>query len=478
MKIRRGFTLVELAIVLVVLGLIAAMVMPTLKSGILRGKMSEARATLQAVRDGVIGVAQANSRILPATLAPLGAPKDPWGNAIRYRRDPNLTGDVCAANATSGTFVSPEGQTIADVAFVVASSGPDFQEDAALNASTDARQADDDLILAVTLPHLKTILCADRAGSGAQTPGALATWEHILTHTTAVASGPNNVGAKITSNSIVLGIPNGTTPAFSYGCVWYTGNLNATSGTPVCTSGKCTLGKGLRAYFTFTVEKVGNPLADGFTFAVVSAATNSHQSCGGKGSALGYASTFNQPGDNGVSPFVLPPKMAVEFDFYTSGAFGDPKSHRDHLGIAYWGNNTGSSDLDRGKDDLKHNFTPSDGSPPHPNYVRSSNQTYFDETGTVTYPVRVEILRNATSGNYTTHVWFNCAGCSDLTASGLDGGVAPEHRYAASEYFRHSTTMNATWNALMDNVLLGWTEGTGGARQRVTLKSAQFFFPE
>jgi prepilin-type N-terminal cleavage/methylation domain-containing protein len=477
MKIRRGFTLVELAIVLVVLGLIAAMVMPTLKSGILRGKMSEARATLQAVRDGVIGVAQAqaNSRILPATLAPLGAPKDPWGNAIRYRRDPNLTGDVCAANATASTFISPEGQTIADVAFVVASSGPDFQEDAALNASTDARQADDDLILAVTLPHLKTILC-ERA-KGAQTPGALATWDDILLHTVAVTSGLNDLGAKITPSSIVLGIPNGTTPAFSYGCVWYTGDLNATSGTPVCTSGKCTLGKGLRAYFTFTVQKVGDPLADGFTFAVVSAATNAHQSCGGKGSALGYASTFN-PGDDGVSPFVLPPKMAVEFDFYTSGAFGDPKSHRDHLGIAYWGSNTGSSDLDRGKDDLKHNFTPSDGSPPHPNYVRSSNQTYFDETGTVTYPVRVEILRNATSGNYTTHVWFNCAGCSDLTASGLDGGVAPEHRYAASEYFRHSTTMNATWNALMDNVLLGWTEGTGSARQRVTLKSAQFFFPE
>jgi len=346
MKIRRGFTLVELAIVLVVLGLIAAMVVPTLKSGILRGKMSEARATLQAVRDGVIGVAQANSRILPATLAPLGAPKDPWGNAIRYRRDPGLTGDVCAANATSGTFVSPEGQTIADVAFVVASSGPDFQEDAALNASTDARQADDDLILAVTLPHLKTILCADRA-KGAQTPGALATWNDILLHT----SGPNNVGANITSNSIVLGIPSGTnTTSFTYGCVWYTGNLNATSGAAVCTSGNCTLGKGLRAYFTFTVEKIGTtPLADGFTFAVVSAATNTHQSCGGKGSALGYASTFNQPGDDGVPPFVLPPKMAVEFDFYTSGGFNDPGSHLDHLGIAYWGNNTGSSDLDRAK---------------------------------------------------------------------------------------------------------------------------------
>jgi len=38
--------------------------------------------------------------------------------------------------------------------------------------------------------------------------------------------------------------------------------------------------------------------------------------------------------------------------------------------------------------------------------------------------------------------------------------------------------MNAPWNALMDNVLLGWTEGTGSYRQRVTLKSAQFFFPE
>ena len=37
MKIRRVFTLVELAIVLWVFGLIDAMVMPTLKSDILRG---------------------------------------------------------------------------------------------------------------------------------------------------------------------------------------------------------------------------------------------------------------------------------------------------------------------------------------------------------------------------------------------------------------------------------------------------------
>ncbi len=475
-----GLTLIELAIVLVIVGIIAALVLPALKSGILRNKISMARSTLQGVRDGVIGHAQAHNNILPSSLAPLGTPRDPWGQTISYWASPSLTTtDLCTHNATNGTFRTPEGQNVTNVAFTLGSAGPNFQIDAPVGPATNGQMADDDLLLFVTLEQLKTILCTDRqlAGGGGD-PGAQASWNDILSNTAIVKSGPGNLGAMVTGSSIVLGVPNGTTPGSSFGCVWYTGNLNSSSGTQVCTNGNCTLGKGLRAYFTFTVQNVGGTLADGFTFAVISAHTNSHASCGGKGSALGYASTFNQPGDDGVSPFVLPPKTALEFDVYTSGWYNDPGSHLDHLGIAYWGSNTGVDDLARGKDDLRHNTIPSDGSPAHPNWVRSSNQTYFDETGTVTYPVRLEIVRNATAGTYTTHVWFNCVSCGDLTTSGLSGPLPPGQRFAAAEYFNNTATLNSTWNLLMDKVLLGWTEGTGGSRQRITITNATFFFPE
>jgi prepilin-type N-terminal cleavage/methylation domain-containing protein len=481
MKARRvGFTLVELAIVLVIFGLIASLVLPSLKSAVVRGKTSQARATLQATRDAVLGYGQEHWK-LPGNLSFAGTPQDPWLQQVQYRSAPELiaTTNACTLNATS-LALSTTGGPVSNMAFLLQSAGEDRTLDANITTNpVDVSSPNDDLLLWVSLEHLKTLICPDRAGgTGGGDPGAQATWSDILTNTNVVKSGPGNLGAQVTPTSIVLGVPNGTSPGSSYGCVWYTGNLNSTSNQPVCTGGNCTLGKGLRAYFTFTVQNVGGTLADGFTFAIISAQTNSHASCGGRGSALGYASTFIQPGDDGVPPFVLPPKAGVEFDFYTSGSYQDPGSHQDHLGIVYWGNHTGTTDLARGQDDLRHNFGPTDGGPSNPNWVKSSNQTYFDETGTVVYPVRIEMVRNATAGTLTTHVWFGCGGCGDLTISGLNGPVPPGQRYGAAEYFNHTATFNATWNPLLDKILLGWTEGTGTSRQRVTLTNASFFFPE
>ena len=478
MNRRQGFTLVEIAIVLVIFGLIATMVLPSLKNVVQRGKTSQARSRIQATRDALLGYAQENWK-LPSDLSFAGDPQDTWGHPLAYQPASELitTTNACSLSTTGRSLLLPDGP-VTDIAFVLQSRGEDTTPNVDLSASPiDITNPNDDHLLWVTLDHLQTLICQDRARGSSTPAGALVTWDDILNNTQTVSSGPG-LGANVTGNSIILGVSPGASPGFSYGCAWYSGNRNSSSGTPVCTQGNCTLGKGLRAYFTFRVEKIGSTLADGFTFAVVSAMNNAHASCGGKGSALGYASTFHSGGDDGVSPFVLPPKVGVEFDFYTSGFYQDPSGHQDHLGIVYWGNNTGTTDLGRGKDDLRHNFGPTDGGPSNPNWVRTSNHTYFDETGTVTYPVRMEVLRNATAGTVTTHVWFGCVDCADLTVSGLAGPLPPQQRFGAAEYFNHTATLNATDNPLFNQVLVGWTEGTGGLRQRVTLTNASFFFPE
>jgi len=38
-------------------------------------------------------------------------------------------------------------------------------------------------------------------------------------------------------------------------------------------------------------------------------------------------------------------------------------------------------------------------------------------------------------------------------------------------------TLNSTWNPMFDNVMFGWTEGTGANHQIVTITNATFFFP-
>lgn len=469
---RRGFTLIELAIVLVIFGLIATMLLPSLVTSVKRGKMTEARATLYAVRDGVIGYALANGNNLPTNLDPLGKPVDPWQNAINYTTLLPLGATICNATSTTGIYTTPESQSVTNVAFVLSSNGPNSKPEVTLGTLTNGSIDSDDLLQYVTLPHLKTLLCDAPTGNGPNVGGEPVTWPDFIINSSKVGSG-SNIGAVINtaSNTISLGNPNGQSE-HSYGCVWYAGSKP----TGVCQQGKCDFGKGLRAYFTFTVRKVGATLADGFTFAVISAQNNEPQSCGGYGSALGYAATGINVDDNGVLPFVLPPKIGVEFDFYSSTT--DPGSNLDHLGILYWGSNIGATDLARGADDFWHNQNPADDSPRVPQYVRTTSQNYFDETGTVHYPVRLEIVRNASTRTYVTHVWFNCVACDDLSQSRLGEKVPANQLYAASEYLTNNATLSESWHAQFDKIMFGWTQGTGGSRQDVTIKNATFFFPQ
>ncbi|MCX8044738.1 MAG: putative Ig domain-containing protein [Desulfobacterota bacterium] len=142
----RGFTLIEIAIVLVIVGLLVGMGASMVKPLTQRAKFSETREVVQSAVQSVIGYATASGNRLPdgvtfPTIIRSG--KDAWGKNIEYvfdnaltvttsvcnRGTTNLTVRRCNNAACTGAVV------VTNVAFVVLSSGSNY------NNQTAASQA-------------------------------------------------------------------------------------------------------------------------------------------------------------------------------------------------------------------------------------------------------------------------------------------------------------------------------------------------
>ncbi len=133
---KKGFTLVEIAIVLVIVGLIIGTLAPLMMSMIKRDKLKSGRQTVQRARDEIIGYAMINGGRLPA-LTSLAHRQDPWWNQLFLITAPALSSStsVCSVNATnmsvilyggSGGGACSTGNIVSNVACIVASKGPDY----------------------------------------------------------------------------------------------------------------------------------------------------------------------------------------------------------------------------------------------------------------------------------------------------------------------------------------------------------------
>ncbi len=230
-KHRKGFTLIELSVVMVIIGIIISVVATVLPSLIVSSKISKARAILEKIDYAVQGYAIANNRLpfaagatdglestglfigyLPYQSLGLSSGKDPWGNDIKYAvygvsgGAANLTATFTDATAfctaltqastaafdnsiahttTSATCGAADGTNSNNQAYIIVSGGPKDRDNA--NGFWDACNGDagatfnapnkimdssyDDLVRAFSINELIQRICS---GSGGGSSGGTA----------------------------------------------------------------------------------------------------------------------------------------------------------------------------------------------------------------------------------------------------------------------------------------------------------------
>lgn len=150
---KNGFTLIELSIVLVILGLIVGTVAPLIMSMTKKNKLSSGRQTVITARDELKGDFVQN-RILATNLDNIGHTIDPWRNDLIYLPAPHLAGqDLCTwlAGGTdqTGLSVCLDGDCTnnkkENIAFVIASIGSNFNRQLETPVNSDGNGGDLDV---------------------------------------------------------------------------------------------------------------------------------------------------------------------------------------------------------------------------------------------------------------------------------------------------------------------------------------------
>lgn len=190
-RLSPGFSLIEMAVVLVILGLIVGTVTPLLVSQIKQEKVSKGREVVRQARDEVIGYAlrHTNSSAGTSCLPPSDGDhlhtsyvahiEDPWNQKISYypADNTNGTGKNCfnCSDSSVGnqTIQGIYDKGISGVAFTLVSSGDDFEQQTTYNSIDDIVYANKthDIVEFVSRNYLCGKFSSDGGGGGGSDTG-------------------------------------------------------------------------------------------------------------------------------------------------------------------------------------------------------------------------------------------------------------------------------------------------------------------
>ena len=223
---------------------------------------------------------------------------------------------------------------------------------------------------------------------------------------------------------------------------------------------------------------------------------------------------------------IKPPKMAIEFDTYpNTGAIsnsgcsgGRNDTSNNHVAVMFWGTNPSSSIMcpagstagntyrQASFDDNVHGAGSATGATataePY-NSASTGNGSglggYYERAkGASTYNwmeegashrVRVEIIRTPATNTYRIKVWVDCELCTAYPCPATSTACpASEYVYFQDVYSPYANSsylpkldrtviLTSTYSSMLDNVLFGFTEGTGAATQQVSLSNISVYFP-
>ncbi len=346
----KAFTLVEIAVVIVIMGLLAALILPGVFRTIERNKLERGRSSLLELKNEVVGFVVVNKH-LPDDLGRFSGRVDQWGQDVGYERFG--TGNICTTSLPTLSVrhqrwngagwenypTGPKADEIGDIAFVLVSFGQNMQQETVI--PTDlvsnpiiiyddlggvvANRNPDDIVEYVSLRELRSKACTETASSASSSPSFLNTVPlgtpqepYDETGTTPTEFKPFEATLSDGTPAIIMGENSSTSSnqaarlgRYRYGCTW-TEQTYSLSAAPLNIQFRFQLYPGETDRTTVTGT------ADGFTMTVIPAAldignTDDGFICGFRGSGLGYAGT-GIPG----------PKMAIEFDIYRSDWRNDP----------------------------------------------------------------------------------------------------------------------------------------------------------